>query len=84
VVRVFRGSIAWCRRDNHETHETRQEKGHPQISQISTDQFKCNVFSIRDNLSNLWINPFVIRPASGGLTKAHAARLNLVSFLNGK
>src|SRR5258708_9348864 len=39
--------------------KTLRRKVHPQISQISTDDFNAEVFSICENLRNLWINPFV-------------------------
>ena len=34
-------------------------QGHPQISQIFTDEFNPAVYLIRENLSNLWINLLV-------------------------
>jgi len=36
-----------------------EPKGHPQIAQVSTDEFHLRSFSICANLRNLWINPFV-------------------------
>jgi hypothetical protein len=48
-----------------DTKTIQRKKGHPQISQISTDQFNLLVKPICENLSNLWTNPFVISSASG-------------------
>jgi hypothetical protein len=38
---------------------TIHRKVHPQISQISADDFSSEVYSICENLRNLWINPFL-------------------------
>ncbi len=38
---------------------TLQNKGDPQISQIFTDKVDLSVFSIYENLSNLWFIPYV-------------------------
>jgi hypothetical protein len=39
--------------------KTFRRKVHPQISQISADDVNFEVYSICENLRNLWINPLV-------------------------
>ena len=59
---LHRGDVAvWSFDERGTTKDTKDgiENVHPQISQISTDEFNPDVDLICENLRNLWINPLV-------------------------
>ena len=64
-----RRSIREEPRKKRKTRKRFREERHPQISQISTEEFNPVPQSICENPSNLWINPFVICSASDGRKK---------------
>jgi hypothetical protein len=59
--------FAACEVKDGYKYENVGANGHPQITQISADEFRPDFFSICANLRNLWINPFVSIPSSTGL-----------------
>jgi hypothetical protein len=53
----------------HTKYTKLAKRSYPQISQIFTDKDECRIYSICENLRNLWFNSFVnkLRSVKWGL-----------------